>query len=220
MDFTTPTPPRFDIDSFCANPEIHDAAPAKIALLRGPIYFEEPAWIILTRYKDQIIRFFAEIGLRVIIDDEGGYAFLEQAQEGEAGGDWPKLLYRDRHSFDVTCVLIVLRGWLLTQETKTSDERTPLQAEELLDQLRPFSRKASANVEKEDKRWREAINRVVALGYLARKKGVDAFTVRPIVRAKVSLETLQELRVALEEHATKSNFREEQKESQEEGEVA
>lgn len=76
----------------------------------------------------------------------------------------------------------------------------PLRLEELLAQLRPFSRKKEANVEKEEKRWREAINKVVALGFLKRWKGEEAFVVRPIVRARLSIDHLKALRETLEKH--------------------
>jgi len=203
-------PLSLDLNIFCASPEVRDSAPAKIALLRGPVYFEDTAWIGFVRYREEVSRFMAEVGLRVVADLSEGFAFLEQAEEGEPGFDWPKLLHRDRFSYDITCVLIVLREWLLTQETKPKDEWAPLKTDELLAQLRPFSRKRNANVEKEDKRWREAINRVVSMGYLKRWKEEDVFKVRPIVRAKVSLEVLKDMKKTLEELSGDNSQRDEE----------
>ena len=37
--------------------------------------------------------------MRLIVDISDGYAFIDQAHKGDAGSDWPKLLYRDRFSF-------------------------------------------------------------------------------------------------------------------------
>jgi hypothetical protein len=197
----TPDQPVLDFDVFCKNPAVRDAAPTKIALMRGPIYSDDAAWAGLVRYQPEIERFFAEVGVRVIIDVVDGFAYIDQAPEGEPGSDWPKLLYRDRFSYDVTCVLVVLREWLLSQETKTREDRAPLRLDDLLEQLRPFFRKTGANVEREEKRWREAVNKVVSLGFLKRWRGEEAFIVRPIVRTRLSLETLTELRDTLEKHA-------------------
>lgn len=192
--------PAFDLVSFCRTPAVRESAPVKVALLRGPVYSDDSVWPALIRHRGEIDRFFAEIGIRVTVDEADGYSFLDQAPEGEPGADWPRLLYRDRFTYDVTCVLLVLREWLLSQETKTREERAPLKLDDLLAQLRPFSRKAATNVEKEDKRWREAINKVVALGFLKRWRTEEAFVVRPIVRARLSLDTLTELRDTLEKH--------------------
>ena len=197
---TQPDTP-FDFSTFCRNPTIREGAFAKIALMRGPIYHDEPAWEAMMRHHSDLVRFFAEVGVRLVIDSVDGFAYLDQAPDGEPGSDWPRLLYRDRFSYDATCVLVVLREWLLTQETKTREDRAPLRLEELLAQLRPFSRKKDANVEKEEKRWREAISKVTALGFLKRWKGEEAFIVRPIIRARLSIEHLKALRETLEKHS-------------------
>jgi hypothetical protein len=196
---TQPETP-WDLSVFCGQPVIRESAPAKVALMRGPVYHDDPAWEPMLKHRADIVRFFAEVGVRLIIDTSDGYAYLDQAPEGEPGSEWPKLLYRDRFSYDMTCVLVVLREWLLTQETKTREDRAPLRLDQLLAQLRPFSRKKEVNVEKEEKRWREAVNKVVTLGFLKRWKGEEAFIVRPIVRARLSVEHLKALRESLEKH--------------------
>lgn len=200
----------FNHAAFCADPSVRGSAPAKIMILRGPIYADDSAWAPVLRYEREIERFLAEIGARLVLNKHDGYAFADQAPEGEPGSDWPKLFYRDRFSFDVTCVLLVLREWLLRRESVPSDEHAPLKAEELLQQLRTFSRKNNANVEREDKRWREAVNKVVGYGFMKRvRSDEEAYVVRPIVRAKLSLDTLQELRVALERASAGTAPREE-----------
>lgn len=193
----------FDHEVFCADPSVRNSASAKIMILRGPIYADDSAWSALLRYEREVERFLAEIGARLVLNKHDGYAFADQAPDGEPGSDWPKLFYRDRFSFEVTCVLLVLREWLLRRESVPSDEHAPLKAEDLLHQLRTFSRKNNVNVEREEKRWREAINKVVGYGFMKRvRSDEEAYIVRPIVRAKLSLDTLQDLRVALERSAS------------------
>lgn len=190
----------FDFEVFCRNPVVREAAPPKIALIRGPIYHDDPAWEALIKHRPDVIRYFAEVGVRLVVDTTDGFAYLDQAEEGDPGSEWPKLLYRDRFSYDVTCVLVVLREWLLSQETRTREDRAPLRFDELLAQLRPFSRKKDANVEKEERRWREAVNKVLALGFLKRWRGEEAFIVRPILRTRLSVDHLKTLRESLEKH--------------------
>lgn len=190
----------FDFTAFCRNPSISESAPVKITLLRGPVYSDDPSWEPMIKHRPDLVRFFAEIGIRLVVDTTDGFAYLDQASDEEPGGDWPKLLYRDRFTYDMTCVMLVLREWLLSQETKPSDDRAPLRLDDLMSQLRPFSRKKEANVEKEEKRWREAINKVVSMGFLKRWKGEEAFIVRPIIRARLSIDHLKSLRDSLAEH--------------------
>lgn len=200
--FTSSSDEPLDLAAFCSDPAIRGSAPAKINILRGPIYAEDGAWESLVRHQTEVERFLAEIGTRLILNTHDGYAFADQAPEGDPGSDWPRLFYRDRFSFDVTCVLLVLREWLLKRESVPSDEHTPLMANDLLEALRRFSRKNNANVEREDKRWREAINKVISHGFLKRiKADEEAYVVRAIVRAKLDLETLNELRAVLEKAA-------------------
>jgi hypothetical protein len=193
--------PVFDRAAFCAQPSIRNAAPAKIALLRGPIYSDDSAWSSLMQNLSAVERFFAEIGGVIRIDERDGFAMLEQASEEMPGGTWPKFLYRDRFSYDVTCVLVVMREWLLTQEMRPRDERAPLSIDDLLTQLRPFSRKTNAPVEREKKRWLEAINKVIVFGLAKRWGTEEALIVRPIVRAIVSIDTLKELQETLTKFA-------------------
>lgn len=194
-------PPEFDRTTFCANPSIRNSAPAKIALLRGPVYSDESAWVSLMQNLPEVERFFAEIGGVVRVDERDGFAMLEQAGEEMPGGTWPKFLYRDRFSYDVTCVLVIMREWLLTQEMKPRDERAPLAIDDLLTQLRPFSRKTNAPVEREKKRWLEAVNKVIVFGLAKRWGTEEALVVRPIVRAIVSIDTLKELQETLKKFA-------------------
>ena len=197
------TPSEFDLASFCADPIVRGSAPAKIMILRGPVYADDAAWPGLLRHRDEIVRFLAEVGARLVINEHDGYAFADQTPEGEPGADWPKLFYRDRFSFDVTCVLLVLREWLLKRESVPSDEHTPLAENDLVVELRRFSKKNNANAEKEDARWRTAINRAKEYGLLKKIPGDErAYVVRPIVRAKLSLEILHELKATLERSVT------------------
>ncbi len=207
MNLPTPPPetdgPEFDLAAFCADPLIRGAASAKIMILRGPIYAEDATWVSLLRYRGEVVRFLAEVGARLVLNEHDGYAFADQAPEGEPGAEWPKLFYRDRFSFDVTCVLLVLREWLLKRESIPSDEHTPLIEDDLVVELRRFSKKTNANAEKEDARWRTAINRAKDYGLLKKIPGDErSYVVRPIVRAKLSLEILHELKTTLERHAT------------------
>lgn len=193
--------PEFDVAAFCADPLVRGSASAKIMILRGPIYAEDAAWAGLLRYRGEVVRFLAEVGARLVLNEHDGYAFADQAPEGEPGAEWPKLFYRDRFTFDVTCVLLVLREWLLKRESIPSDEHTPLVEDDLVAELRRFSKKSNANAEKEDARWRTAINRAKDYGLLKKIAGDErSYVVRPIVRAKLSLEILQELKATLERH--------------------
>ena len=199
MDTDSSTPAEFDLELFCADPVTRGSAPAKIMLLRGPIYADDTAWAALLRHRAHIERFMAELGVRLVINEHDGYAFADQVPDGDPGSDWPKLFFRDRFTFDVTCVLLVLREWLLKRESIPSDEQTPFAEEDMVKELRSFSKKNNANAEKEDTRWRAAINRAKEYGLLKKIPGDErSYIVRPIVRAKLSLEVLQELKATLE----------------------
>lgn len=196
----------FDFHSFCSDPTIRKSGPVKIALFRGPIYSDDALWTVLLECHSDVVRYLAEAGLRLEINTTDGYAFARQTSDDEPGADWGKLFHTDRFTFDVTCVLVILREWLLSRETATGDAFVPLPVEDLVQDLtKHFSRRRNANADKEEKRWREAVNKVVDMGYLKRIPGQEAFIVRPIIRAKLSLDVLQHVKVALERHASGNN---------------
>jgi len=197
-----------NFELFCADPKIRDSAPAKTAILRGPVYSDDSTWGVLLKYRSEVERWLAEVGARLHIDMSDGFAYADHAEETEPGGDWPRLFYRDRFTFEVTCVLLVLRDWLLSQETKTRNDQVPLSYDDLLVMMRPFYRKEVANVEKEEKRWREAINKVIGYGFLKKGKTEANLIVRPIIRAKLSIDVLKNLRESLTKYAQSENTEE------------
>src|SRR5215208_2511849 len=88
-------------------------APAVIKLLQGVIYHDDTAaWNLLLAHQTPIQEYFARIGLVVYVDEADGFAFLRQPElESEEGSRiaLPRLIRRDRLSYHVTLLCVLLR---------------------------------------------------------------------------------------------------------------
>jgi hypothetical protein len=182
-------------------------APAAIKLLQGVLYDDDrAAWNALLTYQVAVQEYFARIGLQLYLNEPDGFAFLRQPElEREDGTPvaLPRLVRRDRLSYDLTLLCVLLRERLDQFDASTPDsDRLLLSAEELRELMRPFVRERGnelALIKKLD----ETAGRAADLGFLRRQQlaGEEVWEVRRIVKARIDADLLPEIKARLERHA-------------------
>jgi hypothetical protein len=182
-------------------------APAAIKLLQGVLYDDDrAAWNALLTYQVAVQEYFARIGLQLYLNEPDGFAFLRQPElEREDGTPvaLPRLVRRDRLSYDMTLLCVLLRERLDQFDASTPDsDRLLLSAEELRELMRPFVRERGnelALIKKLD----ETAGRAADLGFLRRQQlaGEEVWEVRRIVKARIDADLLPEIKARLERHA-------------------
>jgi hypothetical protein len=186
--------------------QIAPFAPAALKLLQGVLYHDDmAAWNLLLTHQPALQEYFARIGLRLHLSEADGFAFLRQpepdVQEGSAPM-LPRLTRRDRLSYHVTLLCVLLRERLDQFDASTPDsDRLLLSAENLRELMRPFLRERTnelALIKKID----ETVNRVAELGFLRRQAvaGEEQWEVRRIVKARIDADSLSEIKAKLEQH--------------------
>lgn len=189
------------------NEQIAPFAPAVIKLLQGVLsYDDSAAWNLLLLHQVAIEDYFARIGLQLYLSEADGYAFLRQPdleREGTQAVVLPRLTRRDRLSYHLTLLCVLLRERLDQFDASTPDsDRLLLSAEDLRELLRPFMRERAnelASIRKID----ETVNRAVEMGFLRKQTlaGEDQWEVRRIIKARIDADTLATIKAKLEAYA-------------------
>lgn len=181
-------------------------APVLIKLLQGIVYHDDAnTWNELLQHQSAISEHFERMGLLVYLDEAEGYAYLQQPDRDDDQPNTrplPRLTRRDRLSYPVTLVLVLLREALQQFDSgEPQSDRLVLAIEELRDMQRPFYRERSDEI-KLARMLDSHVARVVELGFLRRLSGEgERYEVKRILTAKISADRLGEIKEKLLRHA-------------------
>jgi hypothetical protein len=184
-------------------------APVILKLLQGAIYSDDPHWDRLQSYLPPIKKYFADIGLQVQNYEPEGFAYLSQPDPNpeDEREVLPRLTVRRQLSFKVTVLCVLLREELRQFDASDATGKLFLSIEKFWELLQPYLSTGN-NEEKFRKEVDELVNQVVNLGFLKSPTGqaID-YEVRPILKAKIDAEMLEQLKQKLEVHANPLNSR-------------
>jgi hypothetical protein len=179
------------------------SAAVKVRLLQEAVYAEDlDLWTVLLRNRTHIENYFFDVGLELVVHEEDGFAYLQQARQDE-GISIPRLFRRDKLTKGVAVIRVLLREQLLQFDEKLHDEsRLILRKEEIMQLAAPFFPETNDQI-KGDKRIEGALIKAEEFGLLRKLSGGgddERYEVRRIVKARFPVETLKELRKQLESH--------------------
>jgi len=181
-------------------------ASAIIRLLQGVVCNDDRAlWDNLIDYQSKIKEYFMMIGIEVYISESEGFAFLRQKQFAEETDDGnkiipPELIRKQPLSYSVSLLCVLLLERLIEFDVKGGDStRLILNKDEIRDMMRIFLAEKTNEAKVIDKLDAD-INKLVDYGFL--KKLNDAeYEVRRILKAKVPIDKLFEIKQKLESYA-------------------
>ena len=179
------------------------SAAVKVRLLQDAVYAEDlDLWTVLLRNRSHIENYFFDVGLELVVHEEDGFAYLQQAPQDE-GTSIPRLFRRDKLTKGVAVIGVLLREQLLQFDEKLHDEsRLILRKEEIMQLAAPFFPETNDQI-KGDKRIEASLIKAEDFGLLRKLSGTgdeERYEVRRIVKARFPVETLKELRKQLESH--------------------
>lgn len=183
--------------------EFPPSAFVKAHLLGAALYLEDGApWETLLREQTEIAHYFRQIGLELVVDAGEGYAFLRQL-EPRADERVPRLVRRQKLSYDATLLLVCLRDEVNRFDTQTSDQATLYRTRRELHELVAGFLRESNNQMREVKVIDAAIEQLRSLGFLksAGATAPDSFEVRRIVKARFGAGELEAIKERLIRHA-------------------
>ena len=189
-------------------PEFKDWGIAAVKLLQGVLYSDEnkSEWSLLIRSRDDLQKYFARIGLILVVNEPEGYAFLRQIEEDDGDVKYqslPRLFHRSRLSYEATMICILLRKRLHDFDERLSnldDERCAIDSDELYDdwtKMIPYMPDAKKSKERFDK----ALSSLAKLQFVKQLgKSSERWEIRRIIKARLPLEILENLLRQLQEY--------------------
>lgn len=175
----------------------------KAQLLVGPLYLEDGTqWETLLREEAEIANYFRQIGLELVVDAIEGFAFLCQL-EPRAEERVPRLVRRQKLTYDATLLLVCLRDELNRFDTQTADQSRLFRTRRELHELVGGFLRESNNQMRDIKTTDAAIEQLRSLGFLkaAGASAPETFEVRRIIKARFGAGELEAVKERLIKYA-------------------
>jgi hypothetical protein len=144
-------------------------APIAIKLLQGVIYEEDTKnWQDLVKVHElPLRRYFAQIGMELIVDKVEGFAFLRQPKEDqEETTHLPRLMRKRSLNFDQSVLCVLLRERLDEHAIRDTASREPIMTlRDIRDMVELFSRERNTQ-QRFLKDLKKTVNDVKDMGFL------------------------------------------------------
>ena len=192
---------------------------AAIRLLRGPVYRKQEkkeTWNTLITYKSSLDEYFGVLGLRVFLETEDGYAFLEEVgerlekgmedeteeMEAEVKTSLPHLIRKTPLSYQASMLCVLLRYEIEKFETSQSEADCVIMLKSEIAALYRSFTKDRADEVKQMKNLDRTLKTLSDLTYLF--TGSDTFSqgdisddaefeLSPILKARIDTDFMKEL---------------------------
>lgn len=196
---TTPSTPA---------PQLYTLSLPVNQLLKGPVFRDqhERAWDALVHLSARVKDYVEVMGLRVVIDEMEGYAFLQSMPDDEdAVRDPrmapPRLIPRRSLSYPVSLLIVLLRKRLAEFDAGADGTRLMITRDEIVEMIRTFL-PASSNEARLVDQIDGHINKAVDLQFLRRARGQEQlFEVQRIIKAFVDGQWLADFETNLAQYA-------------------
>ncbi|MFF9494357.1 DUF4194 domain-containing protein [Streptomyces flaveolus] len=177
-------------------------------LLKGPVFRDqhERAWDALVHLSAWVKDYVEVMGLRVVIDEMEGYAFVQSMPDDEdAVRDPriapPRLIPRRSLSYPVSLLIVLLRKRLAEFDAGADGTRLMITRDEIVEMIRTFL-PAGSNEARLVDQIDGYINKVVELQFLRRARGQEQlFEVQRIIKAFVDGQWLADFETNLAQYA-------------------
>jgi len=178
-----------------------------IPLLKGPLYQNQhnKEWQQLLQQRATVSDYLATMGLTIFIDEQEGYAFLKQDDFTDQSDPPPRLIQRRPLGFAVSVLCLLLRQWLLENDTQDGNIRTIVERRQIRQELALYLPEKGSEAKQEEAIDR-CINKVIKLGLMRTLKDDDQrFEIQRISKALINADWLGDLNTKLKEYTDYAN---------------
>jgi hypothetical protein len=180
-------------------PEFRERGIAAVRLLQGVVYAEdESVWALLLENEIDLADYFCLIGLHLVIDRAEGLAYLKQLDEHELSGGYerlPKLFRKSPLGYEATILCVLLRDEYRRFEDEDLDnQRCVVSLDSLFELWESFFSSVSDEIQLR-KSLAKSMNQLEKLKFVqAVKQSEDSWEIKKILKARVTVEQLEDLR--------------------------
>ena len=182
--------------------EFRERGIAAVRLLQGVVYQDDDdTWAIMLANESDLTDYFCQIGLALVIDRSEGLAYLRQFDDDERSSGYerlPRLFRKTPISYEATLLCVLLREeYRKFEEEDLDNERCVVDLETLFELWKTFFPSNSDEVGLR-KRLIATFNQLDKLKFVRKLKSEsDAWEVRKLMKARIPIEQLEELRTRL-----------------------
>jgi hypothetical protein len=182
--------------------------PVLIKLLKGPVeYLEKTAWEQLLTYQTELTLFLQQLGLKLILEKEDGYAFLEQTKLDEEDNviGWVR---RISIGYEESILLVLLRDMMSEFEVGEASTRELVKKRREIKEYAELFFKENASRVKFIRDLDRLIDKAEEMDILERVENNDLpdeqkFRIKKVIKARVDNEILETFKQQLSEHAAR-----------------
>ncbi len=167
-----------------------------ILLLKGVVYrdADENLWHRLVELQPRVLDYVAVLGLRLLVDEAEGYAWLASLEPDDEEGSrdsLPRLVARRPVGFLVSLLLALLRKRLLEADAGEGPPRLILSSTDMVEMARVFLPRRANEVITANQ-LDHALTQIVSMGFVKKLagEGTPYYEVRRIIKAFVDAEWL------------------------------
>jgi hypothetical protein len=180
-------------------------APIVLKLLQDVVDNTDTNWGLLLSQQVAIRDYVAQIGLSLYLNETDGYAYLyqpEHTDEMDRPVALPRLTRRNRLSYEVTLLLVLLRERLDRFDIDNPEaDQLVVTHDEMREMVQPFLPERT-NEQAIMRRIDIAINHIIEkLGFLKERKQ-GGYIVQRVIKSRIDSESLNEIKEKLFAHAT------------------
>lgn len=184
-------------------PEYRDWSIPAVHLLQGVVDADDGrVWNLVLSNVSTLETYFARLGLRLIVDETEGLAYLRQLSEDEAPTGYdglPKLFRSTRFSYAQTLLCVMLRDiYRRFEEEDLGNERCVVEESDLLDDWKAYFPQQGDDV-KQTRELQTTLRKLEEVGFV-KHFGDDppSWEVRRILKARLTAEELEHLQEQLQ----------------------
>lgn len=189
--------------------ENYNFAKILINLIKGIFYRDNDInlWNYLEDNQSKVYDYFKIIGLRLIIDEARGYAYLKQAIYNQEDEQLPKLIRKQPLSRQVSMLIVVLREIVVEKENSGSDDRIIISFEDIADKYRAFYLNSNDDEKKFYTNLKSYLKKIIDLGFIRElKSNDDSYEISPIIVAFVDMDWLNSFKDKLNSELHENNL--------------
>lgn len=181
----------------------NDAKTAIILLLKGIFYKKENEkafFELIENSYHPIAEYFETINLELKIDEDDGYAYLQNKVQEESEDSLPKLLQSRQLSYKVSLLCMLLRQKIAQFEMDNENERAIITKEDIMAMIILFL-DAKFNEVKIQKEIEATIKKVEELGFLKQLKTDEtSYEIKNSIKAFIDAAWLDDFDKKLQEY--------------------
>lgn len=168
-----------------------------IKLLKGPVdYTERSTWEKLLQYKSDLSSFLQPLGLKLILSEEDGYAYVQHigGEEDDASVSW---IVRRALTYEESILLVLLRDMMAEFEISDSSSQELIKKRREIKEYAELFFKENASRVKFLKDIDRLIDKAEEYGFLALAESSDVadeqrFRIKKIIKARIGSEELED----------------------------